>query len=66
MNRREFIAMTSMATLETHNLTCETARRAFEAQVVTEGIEKAQNNEDVLSILLLCLSANKDVLCPSI
>ena len=29
--------------LETHNLTCETARRAFEAQVVTEGIEKAQN-----------------------
>ena len=31
--------------LETHNLTCETARRAFEAQVVTEGIEKAQNND---------------------
>ena len=29
--------------LETHNLTCESARRAFEAQVVTEGIEKAQN-----------------------
>ena len=45
MNRREFIAMTSMATLETHNLTCETARRAFEAQVVTEGIEKAQKND---------------------
>ena len=31
--------------LETHNLTCEPARRAFEAQVVTEGIEKAQNND---------------------
>ena len=31
--------------LENHNLTCETARRAFEAQVVTEGIEKAQNND---------------------
>ena len=31
--------------LETHNLTCETARRAFEAQVVTEGIEKAQKND---------------------
>ena len=29
--------------LGTHNLTCENARRAFEAQVVTEGIEKAQN-----------------------
>ena len=29
--------------LETHNLTCESARRAFEAQVVTEGIEKAQH-----------------------
>jgi len=31
--------------LETHNLTCETASRAFEAQVVTEGIEKAQKND---------------------
>ena len=29
--------------LEARNLTCETARRAFEAQVVTEGIEKAQS-----------------------
>ena len=32
-------------TLEAHNLTCKTARRAFEAQIVTEGIEKAQNGD---------------------
>ncbi len=41
--RQSLSVVRSVKALETHNLTCESARRAFEAQVVTEGIEKAQN-----------------------